>query len=127
MHLAGEVGDAGFVVVVQRVASEGVALAHEFGGLFGQQAVFVHEDVQVFALELQAGLLAEGRPLADSLGALGHVAEGVYSARTVWQRAQQLGVNMPITEQVVALLDGHATPQQALADLMGRAPSDEAI
>ena len=57
-HAAGEVGDAGFVVVVQAVAGEGVALAREFGGLAGLQALFVHKNVQVFALELQARLLA---------------------------------------------------------------------
>jgi glycerol-3-phosphate dehydrogenase (NAD(P)+) len=51
---------------------------------------------------------------------LGHVAEGVYSAATVWQRAQQLGVAMPITEAVVAVLDGRMTPAQAVGALMRR-------
>ena len=66
------------------------------------------------------------KPLQEALGSLGHVAEGVYSARTVWQRAQHLGVDMPITECVVALLDGRTTPQQAVADLMGREAKAEA-
>jgi glycerol-3-phosphate dehydrogenase (NAD(P)+) len=48
------------------------------------------------------------------------VAEGVYSARTVVQRAQAVGVEMPIAQAVVALLDGHINPQQAVALLMGR-------
>ena len=46
-------------------------------------------------------LLAQGLALPHILQQLGHVAEGVYSARTVWQRAQSLGVDMPITEAVV--------------------------
>lgn len=71
-------------------------------------------------------LLAEGKPLDEALGSLGHVAEGVYSARTVWQRAQHLGVDMPITENVVALLDGRTTAQQVVADLMGREARAEA-
>ena len=53
------------------------------------------------------------------------MAEGVYSARTVWQRARALGVEMPITEAVVALLDGRLKPQQAVALLMARDPAAE--
>lgn len=69
----------------------------------------------------QVGLgLACGRTLAEVLATLGHVAEGVYSARTVWRRAQDLGVEMPITQAVVDLLDGRLTPVQALERLMSR-------
>ncbi len=69
----------------------------------------------------QSGLLlAQGLPLAQALASLGHVAEGVYSARTVWQRAQGLQVDMPITAAVVALLDGRLGPQEAVQALMGR-------
>ena len=76
----------------------------------------------------QVGLaLAQGQSLAQATAALGHVAEGVYSARTVVQRAAHLGVDMPIAEAVVALLDGLLTPQQALADLMGREPTVEQL
>lgn len=69
----------------------------------------------------QVGLqLAQGRTLAEVLADLGHVAEGVYSAPTVLARARALGVEMPITEGVVAVLEGQATPAQALAQLMRR-------
>jgi len=67
-------------------------------------------------------LLAEGRTLQQAVDSLGHVAEGVYSARTVAARARQLGVDMPITEAVVALLDGRLQPRQAVQALMGRDP-----
>lgn len=72
-------------------------------------------------------LLSQGQTLQQAVTSLGHVAEGVYSARTVLQRAQSLGVEMPITESVVALLDGLVKPDQAVADLMGRDPADEAV
>lgn len=65
-------------------------------------------------------LLAQGKSLAEAVDSLGHVAEGVYSARTVVQRAQALGVDMPISETVVALLDGKLSATQAVATLMGR-------
>lgn len=70
-------------------------------------------------------LLAEGLSLDQTLASLGHVAEGVYSARTVWQRAQSLGVDMPITEAVVALLDGRLQAREAVQVLMGRGPRGE--
>jgi glycerol-3-phosphate dehydrogenase (NAD(P)+) len=69
--------------------------------------------------------LAQGMSLQQAVDSLGHVAEGVYSARTVAQRAQQLGVDMPITQAVVALLDGHTTPAQAVAELMSRQAKGE--
>lgn len=74
----------------------------------------------------QVGLgLAQGLSLAAVLANLGHVAEGVYSARTVVARAQALGVDMPIASAVVALLDGQLDAQQAVAKLMQREPTAE--
>lgn len=72
-------------------------------------------------------LLAEGLSLQQAVDSLGHVAEGVYSARTVVQRARTLGIEMPISEAVVALLDGGLRPEQAVAALMGRDPKAEAL
>lgn len=74
----------------------------------------------------QVGMaLAQGKNLPDILQALGHVAEGVYTAHTVVQRAQQLGVDMPIAQAVVAVLQGQHSPQQAVAALMGRGAKGE--
>ena len=70
-------------------------------------------------------LLAQGQSLQQALASLGHVAEGVYCARTVVQRARALGVDMPISQAVVALLDGRLQPEQAVAMLMGREPAPE--
>ena len=72
-------------------------------------------------------LLAQGMSLAQAVASLGHVAEGVYSARTVVQRARLLGVDMPISEGVVALLEGQTQPAQAVAALMGRDAKPEAF
>ncbi|MFP5466892.1 MAG: NAD(P)H-dependent glycerol-3-phosphate dehydrogenase [Gammaproteobacteria bacterium] len=72
-------------------------------------------------------LLAKGLSLQKAIDSLGHVAEGVYSARTVVQRARTLGVEMPISEGVVALLEGTLEPAQAVAALMGRDPKVEAL
>ena len=70
-------------------------------------------------------LLAQGYSLQQAVDSLGHVAEGVYCARTVLQRATSLGVEMPIAQSVVALLDGQLRPADAVALLMGRGPATE--
>ena len=69
--------------------------------------------------------LAQGKPLPQILADLGHVAEGVFSAATVLRRAQALGVEMPITSAVVAVLEGRVTPSQGVELLMGRDPRAE--
>lgn len=71
--------------------------------------------------------LAHGQTLRQAIESLGHVAEGVYSARTVVQRASSLGIAMPIAQCVVDLLDGRVQPSQAVAALMGRDPTAEGI
>jgi len=70
-------------------------------------------------------LLAQGRTLEQAVASLGHVAEGVYSARTVLARARLLNVEMPITETVVELLDGRLQAAEAVQHLMARDPRGE--
>jgi glycerol-3-phosphate dehydrogenase (NAD(P)+) len=70
-------------------------------------------------------LLAQGQSLPQAVQSLGHVAEGVYCARTVVQRAAEAGVDMPIARAVVALLDGELEPSGAVAALMARDPVAE--
>jgi len=65
-------------------------------------------------------LLAEGRALADVVRELGHVAEGVPAAREVARRAEALGIDMPITRAVTAVLDGRLSPKAAVEQLMSR-------
>jgi glycerol-3-phosphate dehydrogenase (NAD(P)+) len=69
----------------------------------------------------QVGLaLARGQSLGDIMSHLGHVAEGVYCAETVLSRAQQLAIEMPITQCVVEVLKGELAPGDAIKRLMGR-------
>ena len=69
--------------------------------------------------------LAAGRSLSDVTSELGHVAEGVPAALEVARRAEQLGVDMPITKAVVALLNGKLSPRDAVGRLMARDPTTE--
>ena len=56
---------------------------------------------------------------------LGHVAEGVPAAREVARRAEALGVEMPITRAVTAVIDGRITPRAAVEQLMARGARHE--
>jgi glycerol-3-phosphate dehydrogenase (NAD(P)+) len=70
--------------------------------------------------------LAAGQPLTQVLAELGHVAEGVPTAPMVLARARAIGVEMPITEAVVAVLDGRLAVADAVRGLMGRGARAEA-
>lgn len=72
-------------------------------------------------------LLAEGRSLPQILATLGHVAEGVLTAATVVQRAQALGVEMPLASAVHAVLSGQIAAAEAVARLMLRDARPEGL
>jgi glycerol-3-phosphate dehydrogenase (NAD(P)+) len=69
--------------------------------------------------------LAQGKKLDDILRELGHVAEGVHTAAAVETRARQLGVEMPITRAVCAVLFGGVSPREAVEQLLARDPRGE--
>ena len=64
--------------------------------------------------------LGQGKKLDEVLAELGMVAEGVRTAKSARGLAQKLGVELPITEQVYAVLYEDKPAQKALVDLMTR-------
>jgi glycerol-3-phosphate dehydrogenase (NAD(P)+) len=69
----------------------------------------------------QVGLaLARGETLPEILRALGHVAEGIGTARTARALAGELGVDMPITREVAAVLHDGKTAKAAVMELLSR-------
>lgn len=64
--------------------------------------------------------LARGRSLKDVVANLGHVAEGVHSAREAAKLARARGVEMPVTEAVTAVLEARLTPAAAVERLLAR-------
>jgi glycerol-3-phosphate dehydrogenase (NAD(P)+) len=69
----------------------------------------------------QVGLaLARGTPLPQIVASLGHVAEGIGTARTARDLAERLGVDMPITREVAAVLYDGKPARAALGDLLAR-------
>ncbi len=69
--------------------------------------------------------LAAGRPLAAILEELGHIAEGVNSAREVHRLALRVQADMPIVDVVCRVLDQGLAPQEAVELLLSREPKPE--
>jgi len=70
-------------------------------------------------------LMASGMAWADAAAQLNGVAEGVDTVLGALQLAAERGVEMPIAEQVEAVVHAGRPPMQAVAELMGRVQKDE--
>jgi glycerol-3-phosphate dehydrogenase (NAD(P)+) len=69
----------------------------------------------------QVGLaLARGEALPQILASLGHVAEGIGTSRTARELAAELGVELPITNAVTAVLHEGQTARDAVTGLLAR-------
>jgi glycerol-3-phosphate dehydrogenase (NAD(P)+) len=70
--------------------------------------------------------LGRGRKLPDIIAGMhGTVAEGVFTTGAAVGLARKKGVEMPITEQMYAILEDGKPPQQAIEELMTRAAKPE--
>jgi glycerol-3-phosphate dehydrogenase (NAD(P)+) len=64
--------------------------------------------------------LGRGKKLDDVLSALGHVAEGVRTAKSVHDLARRLDVDLPICNEVYRVLYEGKSPQRAVEDVLTR-------
>jgi glycerol-3-phosphate dehydrogenase (NAD(P)+) len=70
--------------------------------------------------------LGKGGKLPDIIARMhGAVAEGVFTTKVAVALARKKGVEMPITEQMYAILENGKSAQQAIEDLMTRAAKRE--
>jgi glycerol-3-phosphate dehydrogenase (NAD(P)+) len=70
--------------------------------------------------------LGRGRTLSEIIGGMhGMVAEGVYTTDAALQLARQHNVEMPITEQMHAILNQGKSPREAIQELMTRSAKKE--
>jgi glycerol-3-phosphate dehydrogenase (NAD(P)+) len=69
--------------------------------------------------------MGRGKSLREVLDGLGHVAEGVTTAKSAYDLSQRLGVDMPITLGVYQVLYESKPLRQAVSDLMSRQPRPE--
>jgi glycerol-3-phosphate dehydrogenase (NAD(P)+) len=69
----------------------------------------------------QVGIeLGKGRSLAEILEGMKMVAEGVGTASALLALARDAGIELPITEQVAAILDDGRSPRDAIRNIMDR-------
>lgn len=69
--------------------------------------------------------IAQGRTKEEAEEELGHVVEGVYTIEAGYDLAKKHGVEMPILEQLYAVLFLHRGVNVALKNLMERQPKEE--
>lgn len=120
-------GDNTRATIITRGLAEmgrlGVALGGEaltFGGLAGVGDL-VATCTSDRSRNRRVGLgLGRGASLEEAIRAVGEVAEGVVSAEPLVALAHDVGVELPICEQVDAMVAGRASPAEALAALAAR-------
>ena len=64
--------------------------------------------------------LGRGQSLSKIQDSMTAVAEGIFTARSVFHLSQQKGIDMPIAEQVYRVLFEHKCPREATVELMQR-------
>jgi glycerol-3-phosphate dehydrogenase (NAD(P)+) len=69
--------------------------------------------------------LAKGRGIAEITGSMRMVAEGVETCGAAVQLGQKFGVDLPIIQQMHAVLHAAKSPHEALRDLMERSLKEE--
>lgn len=69
--------------------------------------------------------LADGLSIDQAREKIGQEVEGVSAARDIYQKSLELGVEMPITEQVYRILYKGLEPKEAVHILLGRQPKPE--
>ena len=69
--------------------------------------------------------LGKGRKLAEIIGSMRMVAEGVKTTAATVALAKKHQVEMPITRQVHRILEGEVSPREAIRELMERSLKEE--
>ena len=101
----------------------GIALGGQtltFGGLAGVGDLIATCTSEKSRNRTVGRAMGEGRDLVEIIASMHMVAEGVKTAGPLVRLAREAGVEMPISEQVAAMVAGTTTPRKALLALMER-------
>jgi glycerol-3-phosphate dehydrogenase (NAD(P)+) len=69
-------------------------------------------------------LIAQGRTADEAIAEIGQTVEGITTAPVLQELSHRLGVELPITEAVCAVLSGRSL-HELVSHLMGRQPTEE--
>lgn len=106
----------------------GIALGGEtltFGGLAGVGDLMATCTSERSRNRSVGYAMGRGEPLAEIVERMHMVAEGVKSAGPLVALAADLGVEMPIAEQVAEIVAGRAGPAEAMLSLLARPAREE--
>jgi len=101
------------------------ARAETFMGLTGMGDLILTATGDLSRNRTVGRRLADGQGLDRILSELGHVAEGVHTARETRTLAERHGVDMPITRAVCQILFEGVEPRRAVSELLARDPRSE--
>lgn len=113
---------------ISEISRLGVAMGGKketFGGLTGIGDLIV-TCASMHSRNRRAGILiGQGHTMEEAMAEVKMVVEGVYSAKAALQLAEKYQVELPIIEQVCAVLFQGASPRAAVDILMGRERKSE--
>jgi glycerol-3-phosphate dehydrogenase (NAD(P)+) len=125
-------GDSSLAALITRGLAElgrlGVALGGEritIAGLAGVGDLVATCTSSLSRNRMVGEQLGRGRSLEEIMAEMRMVAEGVKTARPLLELAAAHGVEMPIGEQVAAVLEGATSPGEAILTLMSRSAKPE--
>jgi glycerol-3-phosphate dehydrogenase (NAD(P)+) len=115
---------------VVEMARFGVSLGAEYQTFYGLAGIgdLITTCVSKHGRNRHVGeRLARGEKLPEILNTMQMVAEGIYTTRSVRERAERAGIEMPITNEIYRVLYEDKDPLAAVNDLMLREPRSEQI
>lgn len=113
------------LVEITRLGVAMGARKETFSGLTGMGDLIV-TCTSVHSRNWRAGnMIGKGQSLDDVLEGMGMVVEGVRTAEAAHILAEQVGIEMPITNAIYSVLFEGKCPKEAAADLMGRVKKHE--
>jgi glycerol-3-phosphate dehydrogenase (NAD(P)+) len=125
-------GDSSLAALITRGLAElgrlGVAMGGEritIAGLAGVGDLVATCTSSLSRNRMVGEQLGRGRTLDEIMADMRMVAEGVKTARPLLELATARGVEMPIGEQVAAVLEGATSPSKAILTLMSRSAKPE--
>jgi glycerol-3-phosphate dehydrogenase (NAD(P)+) len=110
------------------IARFGVSLGAQFSTFWGLAGVgdVITTCYSPFGRNRAVGVkIGQGIGLAEVLGAMNDVVEGVFTTRSVYEQARERGIVMPIIDEVHHILFEGKSPRLAVTDLMTRDPKVE--
>jgi glycerol-3-phosphate dehydrogenase (NAD(P)+) len=107
-----------------RLGEAAGARPETFAGLAGMGDLIVTCESRHGRNRHAGELIAQGRTAEEAVAEIGQTVEGLTTAPVLRDLSHRLGVELPITEGVCAVLSGQSLPE-LMSRLMGRQPTEE--